>query len=137
MLCKFRQEVAGIEHMYVFLEILVVMGVKEHTAFKPFIVDLLQRYRRPGQILSKVLPGSLIENPNAVVYTFGVTCVGSVIAEQVPLLRLRSLVILKPECFQESMFRENCSERSFLSVKNRKTVRLKYSVIFSIPEKGR
>ena len=28
--------------MHVFLEILVVMGVKEHTAFKPFIVDLLQ-----------------------------------------------------------------------------------------------
>jgi len=28
--------------MHVFLEILVVMGVKEHPTLKPFIVDLLQ-----------------------------------------------------------------------------------------------
>ena len=56
VLSEFRQEITGIEpwselsaparvgflHMHVFLEILVVMGVKEHTAFKPFIVDLLQ-----------------------------------------------------------------------------------------------
>jgi len=69
VLSEFRQEIAGLEHMHVFLEILVVMGVKEHTAFKPFIVDLLQGDRRPRQILGKVLQGSLIENPNAVVYT--------------------------------------------------------------------
>lgn len=31
--------------MQVFLEILVVTGVKEHTALNPFIVDLLQGYR--------------------------------------------------------------------------------------------
>jgi hypothetical protein len=35
------------------------------------------------------------------------------------------------------MFRAKCSERSFLSVKKRRTVCLKYSVIFSRPEKGR
>jgi hypothetical protein len=69
MLCKFCQEVTGLEHMHVFFEILVVMGMKEHPTLKPFIVDLLQGYRRPGHILGKVFPGSLIENPYAVVYT--------------------------------------------------------------------
>ncbi len=36
-----------------------------------------------------------------------------------------------------SAFWANCSVSSFLSVKNSRTVRLKYSVIFSRPEKGR
>jgi hypothetical protein len=55
--------------MHVFLEILVVMGMKENPTLKPFIVDLLQGDRRPGYILGKAITGALIENPNAVVYT--------------------------------------------------------------------
>ena len=66
---EFRQEVAGIEHMHVFLEILVVMGVKQYTSFEPFVMDFLQGYWWTGHILGKVLPRFLIENPNAVVYT--------------------------------------------------------------------
>ena len=83
MLCKLCQEVAGIEpwsepsaparasvrHMYVFFEILVVMGMKENPTLKPSIVDLLQGYRRPGYILGKAITGALIENSYAVVYT--------------------------------------------------------------------
>jgi len=42
--------------MHVFLEILVVMGMEKHPTLKPFIVDLFQGYRRPGQILGKVFP---------------------------------------------------------------------------------
>jgi len=34
MLHKLGKEVAGIEHVHVFLEILVVMGVKEHPTLK-------------------------------------------------------------------------------------------------------
>jgi hypothetical protein len=67
--CKLCQEVTGIEHMNVFLEILVVMGMEKHPTLKTFVMDLLQGYRRPCHILGKVFPGSLIENPNAVVYT--------------------------------------------------------------------
>src|SRR6056297_587638 len=69
MLCELCQEIAGIKHMHVFLEILVVMGMEKHPTLKPFIVDLFQGYRRPGQILGKVFPGSFIENSYAVVYT--------------------------------------------------------------------
>jgi hypothetical protein len=67
--CKICQEVAGLEHMHVFLEILVVMGVKQHSALKTFVMDLLQGYRRPGYILGEALPGAFIKHPYAVVYT--------------------------------------------------------------------
>jgi len=53
--CKLCQEDAGIEHMHVFLEILVVMGMKENSSLKPFIVDLLQGYRWTGDILGKAI----------------------------------------------------------------------------------
>jgi hypothetical protein len=43
------------------------MGMKENPTLKTFVMDLLQGYRRPDQILGKVFPGSLIENPYAVV----------------------------------------------------------------------
>jgi hypothetical protein len=56
--------------MNVFFEILVVMGMKENPTLKPFILDLLQGYRRPGYILGKVITGALIENPYAVVYAW-------------------------------------------------------------------
>ena len=55
--------------MNVFLEILVVMGMKKHPTLKTFVMDLLQGYRRPCHILGKILTGALIENPHAVVYT--------------------------------------------------------------------
>jgi hypothetical protein len=42
VLSEFRQEIASIEHMNVFFEILVVMGMKENPTLKPFILDLLQ-----------------------------------------------------------------------------------------------
>ncbi len=86
--CKLCQEVAGIEpwsepsaparasvrHMHVFFEILVVMGMKENQPLKPFIVVLLQRYRRPGHILGTAITGALIENPYAVVYGWSQCC---------------------------------------------------------------
>jgi hypothetical protein len=55
--------------MHVFLEILVVMGVKQHPAFKTFVVDLLQGYRWTCDILGKILTGALIKNLHVVVYT--------------------------------------------------------------------
>jgi len=54
--------------MHVFFEILVVMGMKENPTLKPFVVDLLQGYRRTCYILGKAITGSLSENSYAVVY---------------------------------------------------------------------
>jgi hypothetical protein len=70
MLCKHSQEVADLEHMHVFFEILVVMGMKENPSLKPFIVDLLQGDRRTGHILGKAITGALIENSHTVVYAW-------------------------------------------------------------------
>ena len=55
--------------MHGFLEILVIVGVKQYPYLKPFIVDLLQGYRRTGHILGKVLTESFIGKPHAVAYT--------------------------------------------------------------------
>jgi hypothetical protein len=50
---------ASVRHMHVFLEILVVISMKQHPFFKAFVMDLLQGYRWTGYILGKVLPGTL------------------------------------------------------------------------------
>lgn len=57
-------------HMHVFFEIFVIMGVKQHPSFEPFVIDLLQRYMRTSYIPGKVLTGTLIDNPHAVVYAW-------------------------------------------------------------------
>jgi len=37
MLCNLCKGVAGLEHMHVFFEILVVMGVKQYPSLIPFV----------------------------------------------------------------------------------------------------
>jgi hypothetical protein len=51
--------------MYVFLDILVIVGVKQLSPRKTSMVDLLQGY----MLTCYIPPGTIIENPHAIVDT--------------------------------------------------------------------
>ena len=53
MLDQLGQEVEGVEHVDVLLEVFGVHGVKKNPSFERVIADLLQRDRRSCDVLSE------------------------------------------------------------------------------------
>ena len=69
MLRKFSQKVKRIKQVHVFLEVVRVPGVEQHLPFERLVADLLQRQRRPGNVLRKTLLALRIGEPYGVVDT--------------------------------------------------------------------
>jgi hypothetical protein len=61
------EEVEGVEHVDVLLEVLRVRGVKQYAAFERLIADLLRRHRRTRDVFGQTLLRRMVEYANAVV----------------------------------------------------------------------
>ncbi len=60
---EFCEEVQGIEHMRVLLEVVRVGGVKQHASLERLIRDLLQRDRQQRDVLGQALLRRLVWSP--------------------------------------------------------------------------
>ena len=54
--------------MKVLLEVLRVFRVEQYPSLERFVVDLLERDRRPCYVLRQAFLGGLVEDANAVIY---------------------------------------------------------------------
>ncbi len=69
VLGELGEEVEGIKHVKILLEVLRVFRVEQHPPLERFVVDLPQRDWRPCYVLRQAFLGGLVEDANAVVDT--------------------------------------------------------------------